>query len=397
MFCPMCGAKVSDDARFCTECGTPLVGLRDDAEVQDALVPVPADDVPESARQADPAANPATQVDNAAPDIEQCVPSSADSGLAPEPQQPKRSSMMSFLMERRQIGSRLVPTFAIIIASLIAAAGIAYAAIVLYKNVIEPNTQQPTQQEQTAEKGGDKSAKKKTEKKDAGDKKAEKNKQAHATYDEVLNQYRGALASGVTSDEDNGLVYDTSIESPYWTDSQADSEFPLFNYSMLTPGTDLTADVLNYLYKDLDGDGVDELLIAGDGWDGPSSDVLAIYAFVDGKAKGLSVATGYRDSLLLYSNNIICSQGNGGWAVEAWSFGRFKDGRFETEQSITEDRDDGAHTASVVCSGKVNETASDSTVGISNSDDLTNCDALIKKVLDNYSLDTSAAWQPLNS
>lgn len=163
MFCPMCGAKVSDGARICAECGTPLVGLRDDAEVQDALVPVPADGVPESARQADPAANPATQVDNAAPDIEQCVPSSADSGLAPEPQQPKRSSMMSFLMERRQIGSRLVPTFAIIIASLIAAAGIAYAAIVLYKNVIEPNIQQPTQQEQTAEKGTGKKANVKTE------------------------------------------------------------------------------------------------------------------------------------------------------------------------------------------------------------------------------------------
>lgn len=434
----MCGAKVSDDARFCTECGTPLVGLHADAKAQDAPTPMDADGgraerdtdlevapvesapvapspvsasgAPQSARQADlalnstsqpvgqasPAADFSSQMNYAAPGVEQGAPSFTDPGLASEPQQPKRSSMMSFLMERRQIGSRLVPTFAIIIASLIATIGVAYAAFMVYKNVIEPNIQQPTQQEQTVEKGR-KGTAKKTGKKNTKDQKAENNKQAHAAYDEVLNQYREAFASGVTSDEDNGLVYDASVESPYWTDSQADSKFPLFNYSMLTPGTDLTADVLNYLYKDLDGDGIDELLIAEDGWDGPSSDVLAIYALVDNKVKGLSVATGYRDSLLLYSNNIICSQGNGGWAVNRWSFGCLKDGGFETEQSISEDRDDNAHTASVVCSGKVNETASDSTEGISNSDDLTNCDALIQKVLNNYSLDTSATWQPLNS
>ena len=27
MFCPKCGSKIGDDARFCTECGLPLGGL----------------------------------------------------------------------------------------------------------------------------------------------------------------------------------------------------------------------------------------------------------------------------------------------------------------------------------------------------------------------------------
>lgn len=60
--------------------------------------------------------------------------------------------MLDFLVERRQIGNRLVPTFALIIASFIAAAGIAYAAFMLYKNVVEPRIQEPVQQEQTAKK-----------------------------------------------------------------------------------------------------------------------------------------------------------------------------------------------------------------------------------------------------
>ena len=51
--------------------------------------------------------------------------------------------MLDFLVERRQIGNRLVPTFALIIASFIAAAGIAYAAFMLYKNVVEPRIQEP--------------------------------------------------------------------------------------------------------------------------------------------------------------------------------------------------------------------------------------------------------------
>ena len=73
--------------------------------------------------------------------------------------------MLDFLVEKRQIGNRLVPTFALIIASFIAAAGIAYAAFMLYKNVVEPHIQQLVQQEQavkTAKKDGSKKESKQT-------------------------------------------------------------------------------------------------------------------------------------------------------------------------------------------------------------------------------------------
>lgn len=128
MFCPECGTKVGDNARFCTGCGAPLGALQQggvDASVQVNQVE---------------AVNPATPAN----------PMNVGSP-APMPQQPKRSSMLDFLVEKRQIGNRLVPTFALIIASVIAAAGIAYAAVMLYKNVIEPRIHEPVQQEQVVE------------------------------------------------------------------------------------------------------------------------------------------------------------------------------------------------------------------------------------------------------
>lgn len=131
MFCPVCGTKVEDSARFCTGCGVPLGALQQGGV--DAPTQVNPTGVVNSA-------GPANPVDFGSP--------------APIPQQLKRSSMLDFLVERRQIGNRLVPTFALIIASFIAAAGIAYAAFMLYKNVVEPRIQQPIQQEQTAEAGG---------------------------------------------------------------------------------------------------------------------------------------------------------------------------------------------------------------------------------------------------
>lgn len=126
MFCPVCGTKVRDNARYCTGCGAPLGALQQGG----VDTPVQVNQV----EAVNPAA-PANPVNVGSP--------------APMPQQPKRSSMLDFLVEKRQIGNRLVPTFALIIASFIAAAGIAYAAFMVYKNVIEPRIQEPVQQEQT--------------------------------------------------------------------------------------------------------------------------------------------------------------------------------------------------------------------------------------------------------
>lgn len=372
MFCPVCGTKVEDSARFCTGCGAPLGALQQGGV--DAPTQVNPTGVVNSA-------GPANPVDFGSP--------------APIPQQLKRSSMLDFLVERRQIGNRLVPTFALIIASFIAAAGIAYAAFMLYKNVVEPRIQEPVQQEQTAKKS------KEQQKSSEKDDKEKANKEAHVAYDEVFNQYREAFADGSLTQgyEDNGFVYDDAVESPYWTDSQKDSKYPLFNYSMDVPGTGITAQGMRYLYKDLDGDGVDELLFGhvddDAGISCPSSCVLAIYTFVDGQAKGLVAVTGYRQGMELCTDNIICQCGNGGWAVVAWDYSRLIEGRFESETIMSQDRDDDTKIATVECTGAINDTASDSFEGIHDASHLVNCNALIQKVENTYPVDTSAAWQPL--
>mgnify|MGYP004586350823 FL=1 len=372
MFCPVCGTKVGDNARFCTGCGAPLDALHQGGFVASAQV--------NQVESVNPA-GPATPVNFGS--------------TVPAPQQPKHSSMLDFLVEKRQIGNRLVPTFALIIASFIAAAGIAYAAFMLYKNVVEPRIQEPVQQEQTAKKN-------KEQKEASGDDDKEKaNKEAHIAYDEVLNQYREAFADGSLTQgyEDNGFSYDDAVESPYWTDCQKDSKYPLFNYFIDVQGTGITVQGMRYLYRDLDGDGVDELLFsfAGDdaGISNPSSYVLAIYTFEDNQAKGLAAVTGYRQSMELCADNVICQWGSSGWAINSWDFSRFVEGHFETETTMSQDCDVETKVATVECSGAINDTASDSFEGISNSADLTNCSALIKKVIDAYPVDTSAAWQPL--
>lgn len=423
MFCPVCGSKINDDARFCTECGTPLASLRSAGDVEADEASVSSECEVDKTERADPVEDIPAEASAAVSPTAELAPEEAaapaESASFPAPQQSKRSSMMSFLMERRQIGNRLVPTFTIIIASIIAAAGIAYAAFMLYKNVIEPSMQQPAQQEQVAKRSKKKSSKKseikREEKDEAADQQEQQsqqlsqNEQAHAAYDEVLNQYREAFAAGLSgTEEDSGVTY-SGPSSNYWTDDQQNSRFPLVNYNMVYADNtmnDASVENTYYLHKDLDSDGVDELLVGyvssyTTNEDGtalsPSSRVLAVYRFVDGQARGLLSNTGYRDWAYLCKNGVLCQYGNSGWASNNWTFFRMSNGQVSTIQTIDEMPDYGSNIATVTCKGEVNETAGDSTEGISNSGDLTNCQALIQKVSGDYPLDDSAAWQPLNS
>ncbi len=118
MYCTQCGSLLKDGARFCTKCGAQVIA---DSEK--------------------------TQANNAGAEAVTC----ASEGRA---EAPSRQTLGQFFMSPRRIGQITVPTFAAIIAALIAFAGAAYAAAMVYKNVIEPaiqQAQQDTTQTQSAE------------------------------------------------------------------------------------------------------------------------------------------------------------------------------------------------------------------------------------------------------
>ena len=110
MFCPKCGSKIGDDARFCTECGLPLGGLSGKTAAEEGPKAEPSERESSSAEvimeptdtETDSAIGSANAESTAEPSPEP-VSKTANSG---------HSQMYNFFMQRCQVGNRLVPQFA---------------------------------------------------------------------------------------------------------------------------------------------------------------------------------------------------------------------------------------------------------------------------------------------
>lgn len=121
MFCARCGARVPERASFCISCGIPLAGMFDDvAEAEDDAAEVrPGDsDAPEPDR------GPA-----------------ADAEVAAASARPQATTLKELLMRSHQVGRLMVPTFVLIIVSLIASVGIGVAVTVIYRHAQAPAEQ----------------------------------------------------------------------------------------------------------------------------------------------------------------------------------------------------------------------------------------------------------------
>lgn len=269
MFCTNCGAKIEEGACFCGNCGC---------------------------RIADPAASagyeqyPAQPQNAAFPQQNVQYPLEA-------PAAPQRSSFVSFLMERRQIGRAMVPTFAIILAAMIAAAGTAYALCKVYQVFVAPTLKQKSEP--------------------AGEGKGESNKEtvsaqnekAHGAYDGIIDIYR---QYGEYCDE-NGAGQGSEESSKKLDDLMADQSYiGLYAYSKRTGPDYFEA---YYLEKDLDGDGVDELLIAQEySYEKGTRDsfnLVNFYYFEDGKAKSIydSIGDGMATATLSKDGFLIMGEG----------------------------------------------------------------------------------------
>ena len=265
MFCTNCGAKIEEGACFCGNCGCRIVGPAANAGYEQ----YPA------------------QIQNVAYP-QQNVQYPLDAPVAPQ-----RSSFASFLTERRQIGRAMVPTFAIILAAMIAAAGTAYALCKVYQVFVAPALEQKSEPA-VEDQGG-------TNKETVPD----QNKKAHEAYDGIIDVYR--------------QYGDYCDENGAWSGDEESSEKlenPLAGQSYIGPyahnkGTAPEYFEAYYLEKDIDGDGLDELLIAQEySYEKgirDSFNLVNFYYYEDGKARsiydnigdGIATATLSKDGFLI--------------------------------------------------------------------------------------------------
>ncbi len=130
MFCKECGSKLADGARFCPSCGTPV------SETAAGPMGEPAPE-PESVYASESADEP---VDAPA--------------AAPEP---ARQTVHQRLMQPMRFAGLVVPAFVVVIVAVVAFGGAAIAATMFYAKVSEPASgtaavqEQPDQTEQAAE------------------------------------------------------------------------------------------------------------------------------------------------------------------------------------------------------------------------------------------------------
>lgn len=201
MFCARCGARVSDGARFCTSCGMPLAELREATRKGKAASPAEADDLDASeTRGADPAAE---EADRSERNQKQDQHRGATQTTSRQPQRntaPQSVTFREMMLQSHRIGRLMVPTFAIIIASLIASLGIGVAVTIVYRH-----TNAATEAPAHAKRAGDDAQK--SENADEGATE-EQPSADEADTEEADPEGEGAEASGSDASEDDASAID---------------------------------------------------------------------------------------------------------------------------------------------------------------------------------------------
>lgn len=140
------------------------------------------------------------------------------------------------------------------------------------------------------------------------------------SYEEVIKLYKRAIEerwdseklmkNGVTNGEFTYLIY----------------KFP-----------DTIASTLGYMYRDIDQDGMDELLIAGYVYEGDEAVLYDIYDEKNGEVREVFQETNHRDSGWITTDNCVCSTATGGAGYHVMQVFRFKEGEKEILEDMTVD------------------------------------------------------------
>ena len=91
------------------------------------------------------------------------------------------------------------------------------------------------------------------------------------------------------------------------------------------------------MYRDIDQDGMDELLIVGYVYEGDEAVLYDIYDEQNGKVREVFQAANHRDSGWITTDNCVCSTATGGAGYHVIQVFRFKEGEKEILEDMTVD------------------------------------------------------------
>lgn len=300
MYCRECGNKLPDGARFCSACGTPAAAGQtgDGHEGKEAV----------DAQLCESGIATASE-SGLVLEREKAQSADAASGTCGMPVPAARQSFTGRLIEFRRTTLKAVPTFVLAIVAFLAAAGTAYAVYRIVKDVIIPAVEQVQDQvqEESGQEDGDAAIS------SGQDSNAKENKAAHAAYEIVLDDYRGLLSENADEIDAAGeygtMLFENEHEFAYTGD---------FYFYRGETG-------IMYSYVDIDGDGVDELLMSlsqeQNAGQKPSF-VLCGFDYVDGEIVRFAESI-VRGSCWLCNDFTIASLGYGGFDTIGFSARRW--------------------------------------------------------------------------
>lgn len=282
MFCSKCGAKLADSARFCSACGAPMAMSPASKSGQIETLNSAVEDGKDGV--------------NSGQESAETIPATAREG----------EGFMQRLVAFRRTTLKAVPTFVLAIVAFLAAAGTAYAAYKVVTEVVIPAIEKVGSDSKSVDQGGMVSAKVEE---------ADKNDLAHEAYEKVLDDYRQLLAEqadAIAAAGESGTMLQ-SDRTWAWT---GDYYFTSADGGVL------------YAYRDLNEDGVDELLITLDGDQavnngGNGGLILCGFAYVDGEIVRFAESI-VRSFFWLNRDGSICCSGSGGFdtggcGVKRWN------------------------------------------------------------------------------
>lgn len=133
-------------------------------------------------------------------------------------------------------------------------------------------------------------------------------------YDEIVNQYY------------NGASLNWSTE-----------DFREHNLCYLA-GYETGVDQIGYCVRDINGDGVDELMIGGIGEYSDPGMFYDLYTMIDGQ-RVLVKSSGERDRYYLCQDQTIANEGSSGAALSIWGYYDFVSGQLQLKEGIFTDGD----------------------------------------------------------